>query len=140
MTPLTTPHGRFENAFPVWRENFHRSFKSEVEVDPCVHIFGANLGYRTVIIDKFFCCKAGGRVWKRNTQEYRETVSELCFSDFNSSTACWTGLTWGRIPNLTGGNLRGFFFLISSEICILLPYWAYLCLMASFSAITTSLS
>ena len=31
--PPTTPHGRFENVFPVWRENFQRSFKFEVEVE-----------------------------------------------------------------------------------------------------------
>ena len=44
-TPPTTPHGRFENAFPVWRENFPRSFKFDVEVDPPVPTFGGNLGY-----------------------------------------------------------------------------------------------
>ena len=68
-SPLTTPHGRFENAFSVWRENFHHSFKFVVEVNPCVPTFGANLGYTTVIVDKIFCSKAGGRVWQRNTQE-----------------------------------------------------------------------
>ena len=68
-SPPTTPHGRFENAFPVWRENFHRSFKFDVEVNPCVPTFGANLGYTTVIVDKIFCSEAGGRVWQRNTQE-----------------------------------------------------------------------
>ena len=45
MTPPTTSHGRFENAFPVWRENFQRSFKFDVEVDRCVPTFGGNLGY-----------------------------------------------------------------------------------------------
>ena len=45
ITPPTTPHGRFENAFPVWRENFPRSFKFDVEVDPPVPTFGGNLGY-----------------------------------------------------------------------------------------------
>ena len=68
-TPPTTPHGRFENVFPVWRENFHSSFKFDVEVNPCVPTFGANFGYTTVIVDKFFCGKVGWRVWQRNTQE-----------------------------------------------------------------------
>ena len=68
-SPPTTPHGRFENAFLVWRENFHRSFKFDVEVNPCVPTFGANLGDTTVIADEIFCGKAGGRVWQRNTQE-----------------------------------------------------------------------
>ena len=45
ISPPTTPHGRFENAFPVWRENFPRFFKFDVEVDPRVSTFGANLGY-----------------------------------------------------------------------------------------------
>ena len=99
FSPPTTLHGHFENAFPVWRENFHRNFKFDVEVDPCVSTFGANLGYTTVIVDKIFCGKAG-----------------LC------STARWTGLTWGRNPCLTGGNLRGFFFFISREIFILMLY------------------
>ena len=44
-SPPTTPHGRFENAFPAWRENFPRSFKFDVEVDPRVPTFGGNLGY-----------------------------------------------------------------------------------------------
>ena len=44
-SPPTTPHGRFENAFTVWSKNFHCSFKFDVEVDPCVPTFGANLGY-----------------------------------------------------------------------------------------------
>ena len=69
-----------------------------------------------------------------------ETVSELCFSAFNSFTACWTGLTWGRILYQTGGNFKGFFFFISSEICILLLYYAYLCSMASSSGVTSGLS
>ena len=144
VTPPTTPHGRFENAFPVWRENFHRSFKFDVEVNPCIPTFGANLGHTTVIVDKNFRSKAleGWResLAKEYTGTYRQMVSELCFSAFNSSTRRWTGLTWCRIPNLTRGNLRGFFFFVSSEICTLFPYWAYLCLMASFSAITAGLS
>ena len=45
LTTPTTPHGRFEYAFPVWRENFQCSFKFDVEVDPCVPTFGGNLGY-----------------------------------------------------------------------------------------------
>ena len=70
-SPLTTPHGRIENAFPVWRENFHRSFKFDTEVDHlCSHVFCTNLGYTTVIVDRIFCGKAGGRVWQRNTQEH----------------------------------------------------------------------
>ena len=44
-SPQTTHHGRFENAFPVWRENFHRKYKFDVEVDLCVPTFGAKLGY-----------------------------------------------------------------------------------------------
>ena len=47
---------------------------------------------------------------KEYTGTYKQTVSELCFPAFNSSTAHWTGLTRGRIPYLTGGNLRGFFY------------------------------
>ena len=40
IAPPTTPHGRFENAFPVWRENLHRSFEFGVEVDLlCSHFW-----------------------------------------------------------------------------------------------------
>ena len=43
-TPPTTPHGRFENAFPVWRENLHRSFEFGVEVDPLYSHFWREFG------------------------------------------------------------------------------------------------
>ena len=45
ISPRQPPQGRFENAFPVWRENFLRSLKFDVEVDPRVPTFGGNLGY-----------------------------------------------------------------------------------------------
>ena len=64
-SPPTTLHGRFENAFPVWRENFPRSFKFDIEVDPRVPTFGGNLGY----FDKLFCGWDGETVWQRNTQD-----------------------------------------------------------------------
>ena len=80
FSPPKTPHGRFANAFPVWSETFHRSFKFDVEVNPCVPTFGAMLGYMTVIVNNIFCVKAGGSyLAKEYTGTYRQTVSELCF-------------------------------------------------------------
>ena len=36
----TTTHGRFENALPVWGDNFHCSFKFDVEVATlCSHFW-----------------------------------------------------------------------------------------------------
>ena len=49
--PPTTPHGRFENVFPVWRENFQRSFKFEVEVERLCSYFWQEF---RLLLDKFF--------------------------------------------------------------------------------------
>ena len=71
-TPPTTLHKLFENAFPVWRENFHRSFKFHVEVDPYVPTFGANLGYATVVVDKTFVVGLEGESGKRIRKNIQE--------------------------------------------------------------------
>ena len=42
--PPTTPHGRFENAFPVWRENFNAASNLRSKWSDCVPTFGGNLG------------------------------------------------------------------------------------------------
>ena len=89
----TTPHGRFKNAFPVWRENFHRSFKSDVKVGPFVPTFGANLGYTTVVVDKIFVAGWRDSLAKGYTISCRQTVSKLSFLAFDSSTARWTKST-----------------------------------------------
>ena len=48
--PLT---GDLKMHFPFWLENFHLSYKFEIEVSPCVPTFGSNLEYTTAIIDIF---------------------------------------------------------------------------------------
>ena len=67
-TPPTTPHGRFENAFPVWRENFPRSFKFDVEVDPPVSYFWREF---RLLLTNFFVAgieKQSGKGIRKNLQ------------------------------------------------------------------------
>ena len=111
-SPPTTPHGSIENAFPVWRQNFHHSFKFDTEVDHlCSHFFCTNLGYTTVIVDKIFVARLEGESGKGIHRNVQANGKWLCFSAFNSSTARWTGLTWCRIPYLTGGTYEAISFL-----------------------------
>ena len=65
--------GRFENAFPVWRENLHRSFEFGVEVDrPVFPLLARIQDIQQSLLTKFFVARLEGESGKgihRNLQK-----------------------------------------------------------------------
>ena len=107
---------------------------------PCVPTFGANSGYTTAIVDKFFVARLEGESGKgihRNLQNNGKLTLFFCLQQLHCPLDS-VNLGWNSV--LDWGQLTRLFLFISTEICILLLYLAYLCLLASSSAITAGLS